>query len=600
MKKKQPIDSLTEQDKYTIRKYIYLKNNCKCGPFDIVLQEWNKSKRRLYHAMGNKLRIRKRISLKKDNITLERKLSDVYTYHPIYYVNDINTFKETLISDNIINFYNDFLIYVFNLQNISPSEKMFIANLFKYKYIIEGYISNKADFKLKEYSFSVQNGAKTMRTIQKCVKALKYPNIELFNKWRNSINTINSNNLTSFDMVISIHPIDFITMSDNTCNWTSCMSWEKGCYSAGTIEMMNSNVAAVAYIESEKPYTIILDSEHQITIPNKSWRSLLFCNKNIILAGKSYPYAQENISKEVIKFMREIVKKTVHWDYKFKEQKYQDIKHYYRNGFLKYSCNPTYNNHKKIIIYTNGMYNDFIEDRDCDYWCARNLTKGFKLSLSGKVTCMCCGKPMYYPWDIYCPDDINNIKFCDDCCKKICPICGTMHYHSDNEYHLCSEECKKDAVIFPGQKRVISKVDFLSKSEKQIIIFARNAGIYDTIIDFCYNIEKNNKMSVNEVKQMIINTLICQYDFIYGRDFYIKIIPKILIEKHIIVGNQIESFGISYRDRKEMTFRIPDINVVNMLTFNNFYKSWSKKAYNFLQDVCQIENLYYYYSERRF
>ena len=61
--KKQPIDSLTKQDRYNIRKYIYLYNNCNCGPLDIVLGEWNQAKRRLYHAFGNQLRVKKKIKI---------------------------------------------------------------------------------------------------------------------------------------------------------------------------------------------------------------------------------------------------------------------------------------------------------------------------------------------------------------------------------------------------------------------------------------------------------------------------------------------------------------------------------------------------------
>ena len=70
------------------------------------------------------------------------------------------------------------------------------------------------------------------------------------------------------------------------------MSWSRnGCYHAGTLEMMNSNVAAVAYLESNSEYALHLDETGEVyPIPNKSWRSLVFIHKDIILCGKSYPY----------------------------------------------------------------------------------------------------------------------------------------------------------------------------------------------------------------------------------------------------------------------------------------------------------------------
>lgn len=55
-------------------------------------------------------------------------------------------------------------------------------------------------------------------------------------------------------LCLSIHPLDYMTMSDNACDWSSCMSWqEDGCYRMGTVEMMNSPCVIVAYLESSHP-----------------------------------------------------------------------------------------------------------------------------------------------------------------------------------------------------------------------------------------------------------------------------------------------------------------------------------------------------------
>lgn len=66
-------------------------------------------------------------------------------------------------------------------------------------------------------------------------------------------------------LCLSIHPLDYMTMSDNDYGWQSCMNWRLGgCYHAGTIEMMNSPSVIVAYIEGTRDW-------YPVPTPNKKW-----------------------------------------------------------------------------------------------------------------------------------------------------------------------------------------------------------------------------------------------------------------------------------------------------------------------------------------
>ena len=518
--KKQPIDSLTAEDKYTIEKYIFLYANCKCGPLDLVLQEWNKSKRRLYHALGNKLRLKKQIKIKKDTPYVTQMLNNIYHYYPIYYASDITLFKNHLELCNKKNFFEDFCLFVITNSSLNDYEKKSIINMFKYAYLIKGYIDY--DFKLQNFSFSVRKGAKTIRTIQKCIKALKYSNISLFNEWKNKVSNVHTNEIENATLVISIHPIDFMTMSDNNCNWTSCMSWiTRGCYNAGTIEMMNSNVATVAYLETKHPFKIRLDEDNTLNIPNKSWRSLIYCNKQIVLAGKSYPYAKDELSKCAIHFMQEIVKESFGWEYKFQNQLYKDISSFCGNSFLKYNCIPTANKHKRIVVYTNGMYNDLIEDTDRNYWCSRNYTKGLRLSLSGKLTCLCCGKTIKNSSWISSPDDINNKKICSNCdVAKRCPICDTISWDINSKNLCCSNECKQEAIVIKGQNLVIKKTDFLNKiTGKKYFIFAKDEKTQERIVKIIQSF-------IDGTKKDFTLDLFYKDGLINGRDFIMTSINK--------------------------------------------------------------------------
>ena len=95
--------------------------------------------------------------------------------------------------------------------------------------------------------------------------------------------TVQNFRKSSQKLTLSIHPLDYITMSDNECNWSSCMSWRnEGDYHAGTIEMMNSTCVVVAYI-----------AQNNETLENgwnsKRWRQLFVIHPTCIIASCPYP-----------------------------------------------------------------------------------------------------------------------------------------------------------------------------------------------------------------------------------------------------------------------------------------------------------------------
>ena len=76
-----------------------------------------------------------------------------------------------------------------------------------------------------------------MRVLSKIATAYNLPGFEDFRIAQSLVT--NQANLKGY-ITLSIHPLDYMTMSDNNCGWDSCMSWqEEGCYRQGTVEMMN-------------------------------------------------------------------------------------------------------------------------------------------------------------------------------------------------------------------------------------------------------------------------------------------------------------------------------------------------------------------------
>jgi hypothetical protein len=216
------------------------------------------------------------------------------------------------------------------------------------------------------------------------------------------------------------------------------MSWRTGGYSAGTLEMLNSNMVIVAYTESNDKDFIF--DEHRIS--NKNWRSFFYVHKDIICSGKNYPYRNDDLSKKVIEILQELAKKNLNWTYQYGIQKYKDLISFHSNNYLRNSYDIRGwkgRNHHSIIIYTNGMYNDLIEDNSYNYWCVRNwVKKNTFLNASGKAYCLCCGEPLdevrrYSGWD---DDDFRShgsLKYCSKCGRSACDTCKTVYSKDSSE-----------------------------------------------------------------------------------------------------------------------------------------------------------------------
>ena len=475
-------DALTPEDKETIKDYISIYAGAEVANLHITLNEWNKSKRTLYKALGHKLRVKIPIEIKKSDVEFNRELSEVYyQIFPSYrgaqvsYDSAIAIAKSNKISDTMT-FVDDLILFFDKLKNenkINLNDIVCAGHLFNYDNIQHGYIKNlpalarvagKYCFKFNGHEMTIKPGQKIMKTIQKVLNFYGYDMSNgLFEEFRNKVSNITTCSNIKSNLVLSIHPIDFMTMSDNNCGWSSCMSWmNKGMYSDGTIEMMNSNMIIVAYLESDKEFIV---NNH--VIPNKSWRTLLYVHNNIIVAGKSYPYYNSELDKKALAELYKLVNKNLKWDYKYKEQEYRDLYSYLPNE--EDQINIHWVSRKQIVIVTgHAMYNDLLEDKDGGYLCYRNIPKkGMVLNASGKNTCLICG-----------------IQNNGTTSKKIC--------HSCKEKYSCCECDNTD----PNEKHF----KILAANEDNYRVY--NINICEHCVDN-YRWDSINKIAVKKGKKPI-------------------------------------------------------------------------------------------------
>lgn len=242
-------------------------------------------------------------------------------------------------------------------------------------------------------------------------------------------------------LCLSVHPLDYITMSDNMENWSSCMSWyENGCYRAGTLEMMASPIVLVGYIKS-KNHTIEF-GKYQWN--SKIWRSLFIVNENIITEVKSYPFYNGAISKAAIEWIAELAGP------KFSEAPLLESTEEDMDG--DDHCLIFANNKKdiylpKIYFTTNRMYNDMALQRhyyakaSLDFISKSNEYPNYVIQYGEVAPCLECGEEIALSGQLLCGECGNYLK-CSKCGEYLDPERDDICYGEDGTPYCdcCWEE----------------------------------------------------------------------------------------------------------------------------------------------------------------
>lgn len=388
-------DYLTGLDNKRIENYVKTYGTRNYIGNDKYLVDWRDSKKKLFKLLGGQLIYSFPIEIDKDEAIIREELNELLARHD--FVSEFDDlyydYYDTLSREEQRTYKDhwDMLITTSNLLNNK---------------VIDTSIILKEDSTTGEVkSLKITSGMKILRAVKKIIDFLAPDDKELhenFESFRIAHSLIFNDKKIKGDLCLSIHPLDFMTMSDNANNWSSCMNWlDDGCYHTGTVEMMNSNLVICAYLKSEKIFNFNSEEDEQYNNESwvwnsKKWRQLFYCNKDIIVGGKAYPYRSDDLTYAVLNKLRELAKKNWNQEYKYGIEQYKDMIHI--NTLHKINLNRMWakgigNIKHNIIFDTKAMYNDMFNDRKTPYWCIRNkVKKNIMLNLSGKVRCACCGE----------------------------------------------------------------------------------------------------------------------------------------------------------------------------------------------------------------
>lgn len=474
-------DLLTDRDKELIQEYIEnfapMSGSIVVEDLRKALGEWDKQKSKdLITLFGDKDLILRRpfsYQITKDNLQIEiRKEIDK---HPTAY-------------QNMFNFLHR-LQYRYDNDERYPVR--FFTSLMNMEHIISGcweYPRATIVFEDGEV-FKISTGMRIMKIIYKVFQKFNGDEdiYEAYRIWHSQL--FNQTNIDG-ELCLSIHPLDFMTMSDNANGWNSCMRWtddsgDPGDYREGTVECMNSPYILIAYLHNHNrkftPKDIGYGNLSEDWEWNsKRWRELFIVQQGFISEIKGYPYQDEHLTNSVLMWIKELAHNNLGWDYDDEEVNIgAENEQFNEEGYKKIvyiNPEPTYYMYKdfgsldlhrgRVNMY--ALYDDARGKRKFGYSLNEYYENDmwhyfYDVPYGGVATCVCCGGPVgeyesrsdavlcqncdsgtkcaccgqwisngYFVYDI---PEFYDEPVCENCLEWECAVddvSGITHYNGDN------------------------------------------------------------------------------------------------------------------------------------------------------------------------
>jgi hypothetical protein len=520
-------ERLPENEKDMICKYINAyasDNNTMSAPLSHILRFWNQNKVSLYHMLGDNFIISKDIVYERDVEQLTKELEDI-----IFACDG----KAKAFYNAYAKFSGDFFIKNYQIYcnlNSLIAMRSLASNVYTggtFELYPEG----------AEKPIKINHGCKCTRALGKIAAGYNLDGFEEFRILHSQC--LNQKKLTGH-LCLSIHPLDYMTMSDNDCGWTSCMSWEDyGCYRQGTVEMMNSPMVVVAYLTANDDMRIY----NNYYWSNKKWRQLFIVDNHMIGNIKAYPYRNDYLTKVVLDWLKELAVQAGMGPYCNEIIKYDAFKEF------EYKSNKV-----EIHPHVDYMYNDFASSQYAylnEHFGEDEENWAWHFSYSGPSECMLCG-------EIDC-DFENEGSLVGFCCEEsyYCTCCGGRYYSADEltevDGELVCEYCVENECCVDSFTEELHFTDHMSDL---YVSFDDGKTAYMTDISFCLNRgEIDNKELLKSYFKKIYYTKQTNWNYIY----YFK-------EKDILNWKEFLNDILHFPDFESFKFEIMKYN--SPLTLN--------------------------------
>ena len=253
-------------------------------------------------------------------------------------------------------------------------------------------------------------------------------------------------------LYLSVHPLDYLSISENNANWTSCHGLH-GDYRAGNLGYMTDESTIICYIADPEPENI---SNFPKNIPwnSKKWRMLLYVGEDVMFAGRQYPFELPGALEKVGDYFLALSGNSKSYWSKWHDDNFNPEAENFANGFDRDQLPPRFKEYvcirKRIAPISDYVidaedsmhYNDVL--RSGHYKPAYRfrlkttstpepITKKLQVVVGSRCTCINCNEDR--------PVAESNTMLCEECDLKYnpdvlrCDCCGDRVW-DDETYTL--------------------------------------------------------------------------------------------------------------------------------------------------------------------
>lgn len=239
-------------------KVIVYSQNIETPETDDLFDRWLEAKRDFIELFGGKL---------------------IYEYPEKVYFEISDSEKESRVKDfarTVENKYGNFALSDF----IFSHAKDFFPNRMSEAY------HDKVNINGVMKEINIDKGMKMLR-------AFKYfeEDANVLDAIQQAASMIIQENKIGGTLCLSVHPLDFLSSSENNHNWRSCHALD-GEYRAGNLSYMLDKSTVMCYLRSEHMEKLP-DFPDDVLWNSKKWRVLLFFSDHwdMLFAGRQYPFS---------------------------------------------------------------------------------------------------------------------------------------------------------------------------------------------------------------------------------------------------------------------------------------------------------------------
>lgn len=371
----------------------------------------------------------------------------------------------------------------FTLDDASKEERIneFLTRIErKYKcFDLSNFISSNIDgFYDNEVKLDYKDGDIFVPAGMKLLKAFKFfvDDKSILTDIQNDASRLIQENKITGTLCFSVHPLDFLSSSENTHNWRSCHSLD-GEYRGGNLSYMVDDCTFMCYLRSDGYDHQLPNFPHEVKWNSKKWRVLLYLSndRTMLMAGRQYPFSSstgmDRVIKEVFTPERHALWNGIeaHWSgwregfsssIKINDE-YYAIDQCYPVGrrlknkadFIKNNPHSLQFNDLLISSCYEPIYSFLIfTDEDIKYQGATSNETRF--NIGGAVPCLACGGGHICS---------TEVLVCDDCYSEYnhedegwyCECCDAHMWDDDESYYvegdyICSRCVDDNAVWCDG------------------------------------------------------------------------------------------------------------------------------------------------------